>query len=141
MDGGEQVYKKIYIEEYCSQKIISYDGYLINFPLSVFEHAFFKSTSRRSQDKAIFCYERAERILWIKKALQDDNLNYYAGWDSKKKRYDHSRRVTLVTPDNYVVVLRITDKLNKRATFVTAYVIDTPNNVQKIKASPIWALK
>ncbi|KMN54687.1 hypothetical protein KUV96_01910 [Bacillus velezensis] len=140
LGGGESEYRQIYIDEYCKEPIVSCDGYIVKFPIHQFAHAFFKNKSRRAKDKLLFSEERAWRILWIKKVLQDNSLTYYAGWDSSKKRYDHTRRVTLVTPDGYVVVIRITNNKTKDASFVTAYLIDDPKVEKKIKASPIWNL-
>ena len=46
-----------------------------------------------------------KRILWIKQVLQDNNIPIYQGHNSKTKS-DKSRRVSLLTPDGYVVVIR-----------------------------------
>ncbi|QPA31640.1 hypothetical protein [Thermaerobacillus caldiproteolyticus] len=133
---SEADYKQYYIEEYCNKDIYTHDGIKVKFPPNQFEHSFFESANRRQKDKSIFSRERAERLSWIKKVLNDPSLQLYAGWDSKKRRYDHTRRVCLVTPDRYVVILRM---INPRlASFVTAYVIDNDDNLAKIKASPIW---
>jgi hypothetical protein len=71
----------------------------------------------------VFSTKRAERIDWIKAALEDPHSERYEGWDKQRKRYDPSRRVTLVM-GNYVVVIAL--KGQQRADFVTAYVADTP---------------
>lgn len=132
----EAEYRQFFNEEYCNKVIFTHDGIEVKFRPEHFNHAFFKNASRRAKDKSLFSRERAERITWIKQALQDTNLTLYAGWDSKKKRYDHTRRVCLVTPDGYVVVLRIISDTN--AVFNTAYLIDNPDVEAKIKGSPIW---
>jgi hypothetical protein len=134
--GDESAYRQLYVDEYCNKEIKTHEGIRVMFPRHQFDHAFFKSSSRRAQDKSIFCMERAKRILWIKKALLDPALGLYAGWDSKRKVYDQSRRVCLVTPDSYAIVLRITGNL--RSSFVTAYLIDDPSVETKIKSSPVW---
>lgn len=54
----------------------------------------------------------------------------YAGWDSKRKRYNHTRRVYLVTDDGYVVVLRIVNAT--KAVFNTAYLINNPEGGGKL---------
>ncbi len=85
--------------------------------------------------KDTFSTQRAERINWIKAALQDPNAELYVGWNGKKKRYDQSHRVALVIGD-YIVVIRLSGKQN--AQFVTAYVADSPSTIAKIKRSPKW---
>jgi len=37
---------------------------------------------------------------------------------------------------NYVVVIALTK--DKRATFITAYVMDTPTSLKKLTAAPPW---
>lgn len=133
--NNEMDYKNYYINNYCSCEIYTHYGLKVNFKNSDFEHAFYSSKSRRLKDKSLFSRERAERIAWIKKALQDKNLTLYDGWDSTKKRYDPRRRVSLVTPDGYVVVIRLIKPNEGR--FVTAYVIDSPRVLSKIQGGPI----
>ncbi len=128
-------YEELYKLHYCQREIRTHDGYLVKFRPETFNHAFFSNADRRNRDKSLFSIDRAQRILWIEKALNDPNLNVYAGWDSKNKRYDHSRRVTLITSDGYVVVLRVG---NDCFIFVTAYVIDDQKVQTKIQSSPIW---
>lgn len=133
--NNETDYKNYYINNYCNCGIYTHYGLRVNFKDSDFEHAFYASQSRREKDKSLFSRERAERIEWIKKALQDKNLTLYDGWDSKKKRYDPRRRVSLVTPDGYVVVIRLTKPNEGR--FVTAFVIDNPDVLSKIQGGQI----
>lgn len=135
----EAEYRDYYKIEYCDKQITTHDGMVVTFRPEDFDHAFFKNASRRRKDKSIFATERAQRMSWIKKVLQDKNLTLYAGWDSKRKRYDHTRRVCLVTDDGYVVVLRIVNAT--KAVFNTAYLIDDPEVERKIKSSPVWELK
>ncbi|MEK6452633.1 hypothetical protein [Caldifermentibacillus hisashii] len=133
--GSEAEYKSYYIREYCNQEIYTHDGIRVKFRPERFEHAFFESKSRKRSDKSIFSWKRAERISWIKKVLTDKELTIYAGWDKKRKKYDHSRRVCLVTPDGYVVVVRYQNP--HTAIFVTAFVIDDPIVENRIKSSPV----
>jgi hypothetical protein len=128
-------YEGLYCSHYCEREIKTHDGFTVKFRKEDFAHAFYSNASRRERDKSIFSYSRAHRLLWIEKVLKDEKLVMYAGWDSKRKRYDHSRRVTLITQDGYVVVLRS----NKKGfVFVTAYLIDEPENQKRIEESPIW---
>jgi len=62
-------------------------------------------TSKGYWDEDAFSSQRAERIDWIKAALQDSNAELHVGREGKKKRYDRSHRVALVVGD-YVVVIR-----------------------------------
>ncbi|MBJ6362164.1 hypothetical protein ACFOQM_12760 [Paenibacillus sp. GCM10012307] len=133
----ELQYRELYNKIYCKETIYTYDGYVVSFSPKTFDHAFFSSSNRRVRDKSIFNTERATRILWIKKVLEDATLTLYAGWDTTRKKYDASRRVCLVTDDGYVVVLRKASKI--KFIFVTAYVIDSDEVKQKIMASPIWS--
>ena len=86
-------------------------------------------------DPEAFWGEHGKRIDWIKLALQDPNAELHVGWDGKKKRYDRSHRVALVSGD-YVVVIRLSG--NQKAQFVTAYVADSSRTLAKIKGSPKW---
>lgn len=128
-------YEELYKLNYCQREIRTHDGHLVKFRPEEFNHAFFCNADRRTGDKSIFSTDRAKRIMWIEKVLKDPSLCIYAGWDSKKKRYDHSRRVTLVTSDGYVVVLRVGKGC---LIFVTAYIIDDPKVKTLIMSSPIW---
>lgn len=132
----ESEYREYFIENYCNRRIYNHLGILVRFYPDVFDHAFFRSSNRFCKDKAIFCMERAKRMKWIKQALNDDTLYIYEGWDSKKKRYDNTNKVTLVTPDGYVVVLRMVRE--KQAKFITAYIIDDDDVEDKIKKSPCF---
>jgi hypothetical protein len=79
---------------------------------------------------------RAERIDWIKAALEDPDAELYVGWDSKKKQHNQNSRVALVVGD-YVVVIRL-GAGSMTAQFVTAYVADSTSTLAKIKGSPRW---
>ena len=127
-------YRVHYERVYCRQPITTFDGIAVRFRKSRFNNCFYEST-RRNQGKDTFCTQRAERINWIKAALQDPNAELYVGWNGKKKRYDQSHRVALVIGD-YIVVIRLSGKQN--AQFVTAYVADSPSTIAKIKRSPKW---
>ena len=57
----------------------------------------------------------------------------YDGYDSKKKKHNPNKRVSVVK-GNYVVVIEL--QKQGHATFITAYVAD--NSIEKIKQSPKW---
>jgi hypothetical protein len=106
----------------------------------MFDHCFFES-SRRDTNKDTFSIKRAERIDWIKKALQDPSSEKYVGWDRKKKRYNKKRRVAIVM-GNYVVIIQLTG--SDKANFITAYLADTggskgwPAAIDLIRSGPKW---
>jgi hypothetical protein len=128
-------YRLHYEKTYCGGPVTTFDGIAVRFRKSRFRHCFYEST-RRNQVKDVFSRSRAERIDWIKAALQDREGELHVGWDRKRKRFDRSHRVTLVA-GNYVVVIRLSRA--KEAQFVTAYVADSPSTVQKIKRNPKWS--
>jgi len=138
--GDSDQYRLHYERVYCRKTIETFDGIEVTFRKSQFAHCFFES-SKRDGRKDVFSMKRAERIDWLRAALQDVNSERYVGWDKKRKRYDTSRRVTIVM-GNYVVVIRLKGK--KRADFLTAYVADTKpkagqkSTIEKIRESPKW---
>jgi hypothetical protein len=146
MEGGEVAYPPLVYYEtvdeyrihyeriYCNASIITFDGIGVRFRKERFDHCFYESTMRNNV-KDLFSKERAERIDWIKAALEDPNAELFVGWDKKKKKQDPSHRVALVV-GNYVVVIRLNSK--QTAQFVTAYVAGTPSTLAKIKGSPEW---
>ncbi|MCD4676643.1 MAG: hypothetical protein K8S18_11720 [Desulfobacula sp.] len=127
-------YRAHYEQVYCRKPIITFDVIAVRFRKSRFGHCFYESTQRK-QIKDEFSIQRAERIDWIKAALQDTDAELYVGWDGTRKRYDRNHRVTLVV-GNYVVVIRLSSM--KSAQFVTAFVADSPSTLQKIKRNPKW---
>ena len=135
--ADEQSYRARYEAIYCVAPIITFDGISVRFRKDAFDHCFFMST-RRNGTKDSFSAQRAERIDWIQATLQDPSAELFEGWDKKKKRYDATRRVALVM-SNYVVIIRFTG--NSSAEFVTAYLVDTEENLKKIKASPKYTQK
>ncbi len=128
----EQSYRAHFEAIYCLSPIITFDGISVRFRKDVFDHCFYMST-RRNGIKDSFSQPRAERIDWIKAALQDPSAQLFEGWDKNNKRYDATRRVALVM-GNYVVIIRFSG--DSKAEFVTAYLVDTEENLNKIKASP-----
>lgn len=132
----EEEYRQHYYDNYCSKPIVTHYGVTVSFDSTTFEHAFYGRTSVRQDVKDIFDTNRAKRINWIKKVLEDPQIPVFQGWNSRRKCYDPMRRVSLVTPDGYVVVIRFTDRQQNLAKFVTAYVVDDINVLNKIQSSP-----
>jgi len=127
-------YRLHYENVYCHKPITTFDGIEVRFRKDRFNHCFFES-SQRNKIKDRFSKIRAERIDWIKHALQDKNADIFWGWNKKRNKYDKYRRVVVVVK-NYVVVIRITGK--KKAKFVTAFLADSKSTINRIRKSPKW---
>ena len=127
--------RKIWSDTYCDKSITTFDNIEVRFYSNMFDHCFYESENRRKKDKSILSYNRLEKIFWIKDALEDPNTIIKQGWDSKQKKYDNSRRVTLIK-GNYIVVIII--YADKKARFITAYEINNERNLELINNSPNW---
>ena len=66
-------------------------------------------------------------------------LQIYAGYDNKKKKTDHSRRVSIVVPERYAVIVRFNRKFDK-CFFVTAFIVDADDNLNKLIQEEIWRM-
>lgn len=132
---SEAEYKEHYVRNYCITPVNTFDGYKVKFSRSKFDHAFYKS-SQRNGIKDHFSEGRAERIDWIKYALENPSSDLRVGWDKVRKRYDPNYRVAIIM-GNYIVVISISSKERKEAFFVTAYLADNDALV-KIVRSPKW---
>ena len=130
----ESAYRQYFYDVYCKNPIKTFDGYLVYFKRNNFDHAFFKS-SQKDHLKDSFASERAERMNWIKAALQDPNAELYNGWDNKKKKVLNDRRVTIVV-GNYVVIVRF-NKQKSKAFFVTAFIANQ-KTINLIRSNKVW---
>ena len=128
----EAQYRSHFERVYCLKEIVTFDGIAVRFKKNDFEHAFYESSSTKDDT---FSHGRAQRIDWIKAALEDPKSERYLGWDNKRKRYDRRRRVALVM-GNYVVVIGINSKGKGR--FITAFVADSSRTVHMIRQNPAW---
>lgn len=131
----EKEYKEYFIKNYCEKEIYTYSGINVKFYEDQFEHCFFESKNFKKRDKSIFSKERAERIKWIKEVLENEEAELYVGWDRDKKVYNFNRRVSIISPENYVVIINIINE--KKAKFITAYVA-SQTNAKKIRNNPKW---
>lgn len=129
-------YKNYYLNNLCKEPIVCFDSLIVKFRPEQFYHAFYERSKRYLKSKDKFSFERAKRMSWIPICLTDNSITPLAGYDNKRKRYDHSRRVCLITPDDFVIVIRIIN--SREAQFVTCFVVDNKQVSQKIKKSPIW---
>ena len=133
----EKDYKQKFIEEYCTNgPITTWDGLTVVFYPEMFEHAFYKRTQKQWRaSKAVVDYDRCKRMLWIKEALQDSTIIPRVGYDKATGKNDNTRRVTLVTRNWYVVVIRSD---GNKWRFVTAYIIDNQRTYNLLLAAPKW---
>ena len=131
----EGAYQRHFEELYCRGPVVTFDGILVRFRKTDFDHCCFES-SKRDSVKDLFSPKRAERLDWIGEALRDPHSDRFVGWDRKTKCHVRNRRVTVVM-GGYVVIIALTG--TKAARFITAYVADTPASLEKIKAGPRWA--
>jgi len=130
----EQEYRDHFERVYCKGPIQTFDNIEVRFYKRQFDHCFFESV--KSKDDT-FSQRRAERIDWIKTALEDSNAEHRVGWDNIKKRPANDRRVAIVV-GNYVIVIRIYQL--DRARFVTAFVANG-RTISQIRTNPLWTKK
>lgn len=71
---------------------------------------------------------------WIEAVLLDKQAQIYIGWYIDKKKYNNKRRVSVISPEDYVVILNMIKE--KEAKFITAYVA-SKTNAKKIRSAPI----
>ena len=125
-DLSEAELRQIWKNEYCTQKILTFDGVEVKCYEDMFDHIFFESVDRIHKDKSILSLNRLEKIYWIKDTLQDAAAILKKGWDNKSKTYFNDRRVAVVK-NNYVVIIRMTGLF--KAKLVTAYEKNDIDNI------------
>lgn len=132
-------YREHFENVYCRKPITTFDGIKVRFRRRDFNHCFFESVEANDDT---FSQDRAERMDWIKAALEDPTSELYVGRHGKTKKYDPRRRVAIVM-HNYIVVILL--KKNKEADFCTAYLANTTplkgrnfSTLELIKMGPKW---
>jgi hypothetical protein len=131
----EDEYFQHFCKVYCSRgSIATFDGIGVDFYPDQFKHAFRESANRWEGDKSVFATRRAERMDWIKWALENSQAELFQGWNKNIGAYDPKRRACIVIR-NYVVVIQM--KAERRAFFITAYIAD-PDTLRKIRNGPRW---
>lgn len=132
-------YRQHFEDIYCRGPLATFDGIQVRFRRKDFNHCFFESVKSKNDT---FSPERAERMDWIKAALEDPSSELHVGWNKIKRRYDTKRRVAIVM-NNYIVIIFIKGDLS--ADFCTAYLADTEplkgqnlSTLELIKLSPKW---
>lgn len=129
--------KNYFIDNYCNCEVKTHDGIVVKFYEDMFEHSFYTRTYKSwKAKKDHYSVERGERIDWIKYVLLDPTIIPRKGYDKAKGSHDNSRRVTFLTPENYVVVINIIKP--KQGKFVTAYLVDNVDTANKLNAAPVW---
>lgn len=126
-------------KKYCKEDLLTFDNILVRFYPEKFNDAFFESSNKQKRDKSVFSTKRAERIDWIEYVLKNPQAELYCGWDRDKKRINRDRRVAIISPEDYVVIVNMLS--NKTARFITAYLADSPYTAKKIRQSPKWTKK
>ena len=127
-------YKKYFVDKYCKKEIITFDGIYVKFYEDQFEHAFYESSNKKKRDKDVFSIDRAMRMDWIEYVLQNPKVELHLGWNRDKKVYNKDRRVAIISPEDYVVIIRLNG--NNKAKFITAYHAD--NSADEIRKMPLW---
>ncbi|MGV6816915.1 MAG: hypothetical protein ACWA44_06550 [Thiotrichales bacterium] len=127
----EQEYRAHFERVYCAGKITTFDGIAVRFRKRMFDHCFYESVQQKDDT---FSAQRAQRIDWIRAALEDPNAELRLGWNNMKKQPAHDRRVAIVV-DSYVVIIRIYNET--RAEFVTAFVAGR-RTITRIRTNPMW---
>ena len=136
----EEEYRSHFERIYCPAPITTFDGIVVVFKKSDFDHCMYESTQRNNiKDK--FSKTRSERIDWIKATLQNPQAMFYQGWITKKRQYAPNRRVA-VSWGSFVVIIQVlksseAQQTITRARFITAYLAD-PGTISKIQQSPRW---
>ena len=127
-------YKKYFAHKYCKNELITFDGISVKFYEDQFEHAFYESSNKKKRNKDVFSIDRATRIDFIEYVLKNPKAELYLGWDRDKKIFNKDRRVAIISPEDYVVIIRI--NRNNKAKFITAYYAD--NSASEIRKMPLW---
>ena len=132
--SSPEEYKKYYVKKYCKNELWTFDGIKVKFYEDQFEHAFYESSNKVKRNKDVFSIDRAKRIDWIEYVLKNPKAELHLGWDRDKKRFNKDRRVAIISPEDYVVIIRINS--NNTAKFITAYYAN--NSAKEIRKMPRW---
>ena len=129
-------YRRHYVQMYCRNVTITFDGIRIFFSPQRFDHAFYESVNRDGR-KDVFSIARAQRIDWIKATLENQEAIVYEGWDKRTRIYDCTRRVSIVY-GSFVVIVSLSLKRDGtlKGNFITCFQAD--NSIHKIRQSPEW---
>ena len=101
---SESALREIWEEEYCLQKIVTFDGVNVSCYKEMFDHIFYESTNREAKDKSILSYNRLEKIHWIKDTLEDPDAILKKGWDKEKKKYTIDKIKTILNNPRKILI-------------------------------------
>ena len=131
---NEEAYRVHFEKLYLPPAVIqTFDGVHVRFFPRNFHHAFYCKSKRDSDSKDMFSRQRAERMDWIADVLQDNSAELY------RRVMDRGtvRRIALRSAERYVVIVQV-EKNEKRANFVTAYVVESGEALRKMRSNPRW---
>ena len=131
---NEAAYRTYFEAQYCNTTVVTFDGITVQFFPEMFNHAFYRDSSRTAKDKANFDLKRAQRMDWIKAVLQDSSLELYQRVMPNSK----VRRIALESSTPYAVIIQIDSRNAHRARFITAYIVDSPSALTKMRSNPKW---
>lgn len=130
----EQSYRVHFITQYCNAPTVTFDGIAVRFFLNMFDHAFYRDSSRMAKDKANFDLQRAQRMDWIRTVLTDPSVELYRRVMLNSK----IRRIALEPTVRYAVIIQIDNRNPLRARFITAYIVDSNSALGKMRSNPQW---
>lgn len=123
-----------YRDVYCTNPIITFDGFQVRFRRADYFHLFCKE-EYEGGPRNVFVPQRAQRMDWIKTTLEDNAATLKFGWDRRTRGTMFDRRVALVQ-GNYTVTIQF--EAADSARIVTAFVMDVPANVSNLLLQPTW---
>ncbi len=132
--SNEIAYRNHFWSHYVkASPLATFDGIEVRFFARNFGHAFFTEFKRGSGIKDRFDLSRVERMDWIAAVLRDPRVELYRRMMPNGK----VRRIALLSPERYAVIITL-EKGLKRASFVTAYVVNSDSALAKIWSNPKW---
>lgn len=131
----EDEFRDHYFRVYCKGPLQTFDGISVRFNKSDYKHLCFQDDDHDGVREA-FAWNRAERLDWIKHALEDSNAILKFGWLTKKGQVLYDRRVALVQ-GNYAVTIQFTGESEAR--IITAFLF-AQDDVAKFLQDPDWEL-
>jgi hypothetical protein len=130
----EAAYRAYFEAQYCNTTVVTFDGITVQFFTEIFNEAFYRDSSRTARDKANFDLKRAQRMDWIRAVLEDSSLEVYRRAMPSSK----IRRIALEPTTPYAVIIQIDSRNARRARFITAYIVDSPSALTKMRSNPRW---
>ena len=131
---GAEEYREHYSRSLVQRQITTWDGWRVRFYPETFHHAFYTSTCRHAPAKDVFDLSRAERMDWIGALLAAPSVETY-----RRVVRGKTRRLFLEPTSRYLVVTEVRGQVDeRRAVFITAYVVRSLSALAKIRSNPPW---